>query len=56
MLPNGWLILDKPLHLSSTQASNRIRHHFKLEKLGHIGTLDPLASGVLILTIGEQPN
>lgn len=53
MLPNGWLILDKPLHLSSTQASNRIRRHFKLEKLGHIGTLDPLASGVLILAIGE---
>jgi tRNA pseudouridine55 synthase len=39
--------------LSSTQVVGRIRYHYKIKKLGHIGTLDPLASGVLTVAIGE---
>jgi tRNA pseudouridine55 synthase len=50
---HGWLILDKPVGLSSTQALGKARFFLKAEKAGHGGTLDPLASGVLPLAFGE---
>jgi tRNA pseudouridine55 synthase len=50
---HGWLVLDKPLGLSSTQALGKVRWLLHAEKCGHGGTLDPLASGVLPLAFGE---
>jgi tRNA pseudouridine55 synthase len=50
---HGWIILDKPLGLSSTQALGKARWLLNAEKAGHGGTLDPLASGVLPLAFGE---
>ena len=46
---NGWLAIDKPLGLTSTQVVGRVRRLFDAQKVGHGGTLDPLASGVLPL-------
>jgi tRNA pseudouridine55 synthase len=50
---NGWIILDKPLGRTSTHVGNWIKRQLKCDKLGHAGTLDPLASGVLPLALGE---
>ena len=50
---NGWLILDKPLHMTSTQAVGKIRWLFQAQKAGHAGTLDPLATGILPIALGE---
>lgn len=50
---NGWLLLDKPIGISSNQAILKIRRHWHGIKLGHGGTLDPLASGLLPVAIGE---
>ncbi|TWT00228.1 tRNA pseudouridine(55) synthase TruB [Reyranella sp. CPCC 100927] len=50
---DGWLALDKPLGLSSAQAVARVRRLFGAAKVGHGGTLDPLASGVLPIALGE---
>jgi tRNA pseudouridine55 synthase len=50
---HGWLILDKPLGLSSTQALGKVRWLLNANKAGHGGTLDPLASGVLPIAFGE---
>ncbi len=50
---SGWLILDKPLELGSTQAVGKIRWLFNAQKAGHAGTLDPLATGVLPIALGE---
>ncbi len=50
---NGWLILDKPLGVSSTQALGKVRWLLNADKAGHGGTLDPLATGVLPLAFGE---
>lgn len=50
---HGWLILDKPLEMTSTQAVSRCRWLLKAQKAGHAGTLDPLASGVLPIAFGE---
>ncbi len=50
---NGWLILDKPLGLTSTQALARVKRLFDAQKAGHAGTLDPLATGVLPIAFGE---
>jgi tRNA pseudouridine55 synthase len=50
---HGWVVLDKPLGLSSTQALGKVRWLFNAEKAGHGGTLDPLASGVLPIAFGE---
>jgi tRNA pseudouridine55 synthase len=49
----GWLILDKPYGMTSTQAVGKIRFLFNAEKAGHGGTLDPLASGLLPIALGE---
>lgn len=50
---HGWVVLDKPLGLSSTQALGKARALLQAQKAGHGGTLDPLASGVLPLAFGE---
>lgn len=50
---NGWLILDKPVGMTSTQAVSRLKYLFNAKKAGHAGTLDPLASGILPVAFGE---
>jgi tRNA pseudouridine55 synthase len=50
---HGWLVLDKPLGLSSAAAVARVRHILKPFRIGHGGTLDPLATGVLPIALGE---
>ncbi len=50
---HGWVNLDKPLGLTSTQAIGRIRRLTDAQKLGHAGTLDPLATGILPIALGE---
>ncbi len=50
---DGWVFLDKPVGPSSTQALGRVRRVFDAAKGGHAGTLDPLASGLLPIALGE---
>ncbi|ODT98847.1 MAG: tRNA pseudouridine(55) synthase TruB [Rhodospirillales bacterium SCN 65-16] len=50
---DGWVVLDKPEGLGSTPAVGRVRRLFGAQKAGHGGTLDPLASGVLPIALGE---
>ena len=50
---HGWLVLDKPQGMTSTQAVSRVRHLYGAQKAGHAGTLDPLATGVLPIAFGE---
>lgn len=50
---NGWINLDKPVGISSAKAVAIIRKHLNCSKIGHGGTLDPLASGVLPIALGE---
>jgi tRNA pseudouridine55 synthase len=49
----GWIILDKPLGMTSTQAVGKVRWLYNAEKAGHAGTLDPLATGILPIALGE---
>ncbi|WP_417450384.1 tRNA pseudouridine(55) synthase TruB [Kordiimonas sp.] len=50
---DGWMVVDKPLGLSSAQVVGRIKYLTKAQKVGHGGTLDPLASGILPIGLGE---
>ena len=50
---DGIVLLDKPQGLSSNQALQRVRHLFRAEKAGHTGSLDPLATGLLPICLGE---
>lgn len=50
---NGWLVVDKPLGLTSTQVVGRVRRILDPQKIGHGGTLDPLATGLLPIAMGE---
>jgi tRNA pseudouridine55 synthase len=50
---HGWLVLDKPQGMTSTKAVTRVRRLYQAEKAGHAGTLDPLATGVLPIALGE---
>jgi tRNA pseudouridine55 synthase len=50
---NGWLVLDKPVGMTSTHAVSVVKRVFNAAKVGHAGTLDPLASGVLPIALGE---
>ena len=50
---NGWIILDKPYAMTSTQAVSRLKYLYNAKKAGHAGTLDPLASGILPVAFGE---
>ena len=49
---NGWLIIDKPYHVGSTTVVTRLKHCLSPSKIGHAGTLDPLATGVLPIALG----
>lgn len=50
---DGVLLLDKPIGISSNQALQKIKHLFQAKKAGHTGTLDVLASGLLIICFGK---
>ena len=50
---SGWIVLDKPYGMSSTLASNLVRRLAGAAKAGHAGTLDPLATGILPIALGE---
>jgi len=50
---HGWLILDKPVEMTSTQAVAVVKRLFNAQKAGHGGTLDPLATGILPIALGE---
>lgn len=50
---DGWINLDKPVGLTSTQAMAKVRRILNAQKAGHAGTLDPLASGILPIALGE---
>ena len=52
-LISGWICLDKPYDITSTQAVSRVRRIFNAQKAGHAGTLDPLATGILPIALGE---
>jgi len=50
---HGWVILDKPQGMTSTQAVGAVRRIFDAQKAGHAGTLDPMATGILAIALGE---
>lgn len=50
---SGFLNINKPLHMTSHDVVGKIRRVLKLKKVGHAGTLDPLASGVLVICVGS---
>lgn len=50
---SGWVALDKPLEMTSTEAVARVKRLFNAQKAGHAGTLDPLATGILPIALGE---
>src|SRR5213082_2739094 len=52
-MPSGILLLDKPRGLTSNAALQRVRALLSRPKAGHVGTLDPLATGMLPLCLGE---
>src|SRR3569833_1236511 len=49
---DGWLVIDKPAGMTSTDVVNRARRGFDAQKAGHGGTLDPLATGLLPVAFG----
>ena len=50
---SGWVVLNKPYNMTSTQAVGKVRWLFGALKAGHAGTLDPLATGILPIALGE---
>ncbi len=52
MTVSGFLNIDKPLHLTSHDVVARLKRGLHIDKIGHAGTLDPLASGVLVICVG----
>ena len=50
---HGWVVVDKPAGLTSTQVVGRVRRAFDAQKAGHSGTLDPAATGILAIALGE---
>lgn len=50
---DGYLIIDKPAGLTSHDAVNFVRRKFKMKQVGHAGTLDPMATGILIILLGR---
>ena len=50
---HGWVVLDKPIGMTSTQAVAVVKRLFTAKRAGHAGTLDPLASGGLPIALGE---
>lgn len=50
---SGWVCVDKPVGVTSTQIVGKVRYAFDAQKAGHAGTLDPLATGILTIALGE---
>ena len=50
---DGWVVIDKPSGMTSTQVVTQVRRALNAAKAGHAGTLDPLASGMLPIALGE---
>ncbi len=50
---NGWLVVDKPAGMTSTAVVNAVRRALDAQKAGHAGTLDPMATGVLAIALGD---
>ncbi|WP_420862100.1 tRNA pseudouridine(55) synthase TruB [Algirhabdus cladophorae] len=50
---SGWVIIDKPAGITSTSVVNKVRWAFNAQKAGHAGTLDPEATGILAVALGE---
>lgn len=50
---HGWVVIDKPAGITSTAVVNKVRWAFDAKKAGHAGTLDPEATGVLAIALGE---
>ena len=50
---SGWLVVDKPAGITSTTVVNKVRWALDAKKAGHAGTLDPAATGVLAVALGE---
>ena len=51
--PDGILLIDKPYGCSSFDVIRRLKYHFGIKKIGHAGTLDPLATGLIIVVLGK---
>jgi len=52
-MKNGWILIDKPLAVTSHDVVQRVRRKLKQRSVGHTGTLDPQATGVLIMALGQ---
>ena len=50
---SGWLVVDKPAGIGSTDVVNKVKWLLQAQKAGHAGTLDPAATGVLAVAFGE---
>ena len=50
---HGWFVLNKPIGVTSAKMVNRVKRAVGVKKVGHAGTLDPLATGVLPIAVGE---
>ena len=50
---SGWIVIDKPAGVTSTSVVNKVRWAFRAKKAGHAGTLDPAATGILAVALGE---
>ena len=50
---NGWIFIDKPKNITSFKVIKILRKILKIKKIGHSGTLDPFATGILAIAIGE---
>ncbi len=53
MSVHGWIIINKPVNITSTDVVRAVKRKFPKNKVGHAGTLDPLATGVLPIALGE---
>ena len=51
---NGILVIDKPVGLTSHDCVSMVRKVYNIKKVGHAGTLDPIASGVMVLFVGKR--
>jgi tRNA pseudouridine55 synthase len=50
---HGWVVVDKPAGITSTQVVGIVKRIFDAQKAGHAGTLDPMATGILAVALGE---
>ena len=51
---HGWIFIDKPKNMTSFKVIDRIKKILNIKKIGHAGTLDPLASGLMIICTGKK--